>query len=335
MKESEIRSKDIHQGIIELSKEDVESLILSHKDELIDVDCPGCGKNNSVFQFNKFGMGYRLCQDCNTLFLSPRPSEIFLEKIYPKMKSVKYWESEFYRQTAEPRREKIYRPRAKKVIDICRRFDIAEGKIILDVGCGYGIFLDELRKFNFFSDYLGLEPASELASISRERGIDVIDEPVQRVKMKDFFKPPSVITCFEVLEHAPDTAIFLNSMANLLPRGGLLILTAPTVSGLDIQLLWENSKTIYPPHHINLLSVEGLEALIKRTNSYEILEVFTPGKLDVDILRNELMDGKVKTMGRFFDYVFWRNNEELFSQLQDFCSSNNLSSHLMAILKKK
>ncbi len=334
MKEEEIRPKNLHDTIIELSRQDVERLILPEKNKLEEIACPGCGSKNSTFQFKKFGLDYVLCQDCYSLYLSPRPKESFLNQIYPKMKSVQYWEAHFYKETAEPRREKIYVPRAKKVVDLINQYKVPDKEVLIDIGSGFGIFLEELRKVSDFKKLIATEPTLSLAKVCESKGLDVIKKLGRDLSLSDISKKASVITCFEVLEHIVDPLKFLTVLSKILKPGGLLILTAPSVSGIDVQLLWEKSKTVYPPHHINLLSVEGVKELIGRVNGLELLDISTPGALDVDIIRNAKREGVIENLGKFFDYLFSREDENLFENLQQFCQKHDLSSHLMVVIKK-
>ena len=55
--------------------------------------------------------------------------------------------------------------------------------------------------------------------------------------------------------------------------------------GLDIRLLWENSKSVVPPHHLNFFNPSSLKRLAEATG-FECLQVSTPGELDIDIIYN-------------------------------------------------
>jgi len=113
----------------------------------------------------------------------------------------------------------------------------------------------------------------------------------------------------------------------------LMILTTLTVSGLDLQVLWNNSKSISPPHHINFLSVEGLKILITRCGLEEI-EISTPGKLDIDIICNAMKEMPDLKVPRFIEYIAKNRGSETFEQLQVFLQNNKLSSHARVVARK-
>jgi len=336
MKEREIRPKNLHETILELSKKDTEELILPKKDQFEVVPCPACNSEKRDFAFKKFGMDYVQCQECRTLYLCPRLPEKIMEELYSQMESVKYWETNFYKETAEVRREKMFAPRAKQVVKLAEKYGTDNVKsCIMDVGCGYGVFLDEIRKHDFFKDIIGVEPVHDLAKVTQQKDIEVMEKWITPETVSSIEKKASVLTCFEVLEHVYDPAVFLKTFSELLMPGGLFILSFPSASGFDVQLMWEKANAAYPPHHINSLSVEGVKKLVDRIDEFSIAEIVTPGKLDVDIVKTALTEKKLKSAGRFFDYIYWRNDQKLLDDFQEFLREHLLSSHLFLVLKKK
>ena len=336
MKEREIRPRNLHQTILKLSKQDTARFILPRKRELKRIACPACGTKEHDGGFKKFGMEYAVCRGCKSIYLSPRPTEKHLSKVYNRMKSVKFWETGFYKETAEARREKIFTPRAAKVVETARKWlgSRKSSPTLMDVGSGYGIFLEEARKIGYFKDIVGIEPTSTLAKVCRQRGFEVLEQWITDRNVKDIERQADVLTCFEVLEHIHDPLKFVKTFTQLLAPGGIFILSFPSASGLDVQLLGEKSNTVYPPHHINILTVEGVRMLAERAG-LRVAEITTPGKLDVDIVKNALQEGGIEKTDGFFKYIFWRNDEKLLADLQKFCSDNLLSSHLFLVLRKK
>ena len=63
---------------------------------------------------------------------------------------------------------------------------------------------------------------------------------------------------------------------------------------------------------------------------FQTLEITTPGKLDIDILKNNknILDNLL------FKYIFKTSDEKYLKNLQNFISKFNLSSHMMIVCKK-
>ena len=70
-----------------------------------------------------------------------------------------------------------------------------------------------------------------------------------------------------------------------LQSGDLFIFTTLSGTGVDIQALWQDSKSVMPPHHLNFLNPISVDVLLARLG-FESLSITTPGKLDIDILAN-------------------------------------------------
>ena len=93
-----------------------------------------------------------------------------VKEFYSNSESTDYWIDKFFKPVIEARRDNIYNPRAKYV-----RTQITEleGKLIGDMGAGFGIFLEELRKNELKANYVAIEPSIEMASICEKKGFRV------------------------------------------------------------------------------------------------------------------------------------------------------------------
>jgi len=98
-----------------------------------------------------------------------------------------------------------------------------DGKRIIDVGCGGGIFSEALNKRG--ATVTGIDLSEETISIARlhllESGHDVDYQCISAEKMAQ--KKPSgydMVTCLELLEHVPDPASTVAACAALVAPGG-------------------------------------------------------------------------------------------------------------------
>ena len=119
----------------------------------------------------------------------------------------------------------------------------------------------------------------------------------------------------------------------MLIKNGLLFLTTSTISGFDLQLLWDKSKNIFPIDHMNLFPIEGITKLIN-DNEFKIIELSTPGQLDIEIVKNAIKQNKNIDVPRFISYFIENRDENDHRAFQDFLQMSRLSSHLRIVAQK-
>lgn len=334
MKEYEIRPKVIFDEYLAISKADI-PIFFGNSAHFERVPCPACGEPRQVSEFVKHGFEYVSCPRCDTLYVSPRPTGEMINRFYRESDSSRYWAEKFFPLTAAARMEAIFRPRAQMISSLVDRFGAPRPMILVDVGAGIGLFLDAAKEIGVFDEVVGIEPGQGLAEVCRQRGHRVIEAPVESLRAEDV--RASIVTSFEVFEHLSDPKAFLESKARLLVPGGLLIFTTLTVSGFDLQVLWKQSKSISPPHHINFASVQGFGELVRRCG-LELVDVSTPGKLDLDIVRNMLVEDANIAVPRFVRTLLQAAASETEGSLSDdfqhFLQAHRLSSHACIVARK-
>jgi len=325
MKQEDIRKRDVFNRYLDLVQED--SIRLFHdRAAFTKIDCPACGNTESESQFDKMGFCYVQCGICETLFVNPRPAYQDLMKIYVDSPSTKFWVNDFFLPMAEVRREKIFKPRAEFITVSFP--EIRSGRTA-DIGAGFGLFLEELKKLWPESDIVAIEPSVDMAKICRGKGLKVLEATLEDVDPEERF---DLMTAFELFEHLHDPLPFVEKIYSLLKPGGYLFLTALNGLGFDIQTLWERAKSVFPPQHLNFFNPCSMETLLVR-KGFEIVEIATPGQLDWDIVegayRHEEMDP-----GRFFKTVSRYGTDDAKQDLQQWIRANNFSSHMRVIAKK-
>ncbi len=328
MKEADIRPLDLFNDYLTLARRDAESLAHA-SGQFTAVPCPGCGSAQQTPAFEKLGFSYVSCAACDSLYVSPRPSADQLAVFYREGASVKFWSTDFFRQTAESRRRNLFAPRAQLVQEFVGRH-AERASSFVDIGSGYGVFLEEIQRLDRFSTVLGIEPGPTLAAVCRQRGFRVIEKPLEAVTPDEC--QVDVATAFEVVEHPFDPLQFVTAACQVLRPGGLLVLTTLTISGFDLQVLWDRSKSIHPPHHLNLLSIHGLQRLMERAG-LELVELSTPGRLDVDIVANMVQENPTIPMPRFVRSLV-QANDATRQAFQSFLSQHRLSSHVRVVARR-
>lgn len=326
MKEEEIRQRSAFNRYLELVAEDVQA-IFADRSNFIEIDCPACGNENCQPQFEKLGFAYVLCADCGTLFVNPRPPAQLLMDFYTQSHSASFFVHGFFQPVAEARREKIFRPRAEYVRDM---FPEKSNGVVGDIGAGFGLFLEELAKFWPFARLVAIEPSLEMVSICKDKGLEVI--PCALEELQGWDSQFDLLTSFELFEHLFNPGEFIRKVWQLLRPGGYLFLTTLNGEGFDIQILWEKSKSVAPPHHLNFFNPRSITMLLQ-SNDFIVDKVDTPGKLDWDIVEGMYREEGVDA-GRFWRLVAEQAELATKSSLQDWISSSGFSSHMRIVASK-
>jgi len=328
-RESDIRPEQFKEEEARLFAEDLAGL-LENRDTFVDVACPACAGDDCEFAFEKFGVDFVRCSACDTMYVNPRPTPEMLDHYYSTSRYYKFWNDFVFPASEETRREKIFRPRVKRIVEICRRLGVGK-KNFLDVGAGFGTFCEELQHQEIFENVLALEPTPSLAETCRLRGIETIQEPIER--MTPDHCQVDVIASFEVIEHLFSPAQFISQCFSLLYPGGLLILTCPNAKGFDIRLLNEVSDSV-EPEHLNYFHPQSLSNLVEKTG-FLVEEVSTPGKLDAEIVRKKHLDGLFSLEKYpFLHQILTDEWDRTGLRFQNFIADSGLSSHMWLVARK-
>jgi len=205
------------------------------------------------------------CRNCRLIRLYPQPSPRELHEYYPP----DYW---FIPQaSAADRLEQWYRRFVMRdhlhFVERALKESDEEG-IVLDVGCGGGLFLQMLAERRNVK-VAGLDFSLDAANAAwRRAGVPAICATLSRAPIA----PGScaAVTMFHVLEHLYDPASYLDAAHQLLRPDGRLILQVPNAACWQFLLLGERWNGIDVPRHLidfrlsdidNLLSHCGFEVL--------------------------------------------------------------------------
>lgn len=245
---------------------------------MIDIICAICGKKQQtevlynptlkekkvssyIYSARRFPdrLHYRIlkCNKCGLIFSSPifNPSQI--AKLY-KDSSCGYGEQIPFL--------------AKTYLELFERIkcDLPENPKVLEVGCGNGFFLKELKRWGI-NNLHGVEPSRKMVSLAGnylKRRIKV------SIFKKGLFPENSfdIILCFHTLDHLTDPNEFIQESLSLLKKGGVVLVVVHDTEGLSVKLFKESSP-IFDIEHIYLFNKKTLADIFNR-QGLEVIKVF-------------------------------------------------------------
>jgi SAM-dependent methyltransferase len=124
---------------------------------------------------------------------------------------------------------------------------------LLDIGCGAGGLLVAARKNGW-----------------NAQGLDVAEQATEHVRKLGF-------------EHLSEPRLLVQEVARLLRPGGLFWTTTPHARGLSARVLGLKWRCIWPPEHLQLFSVAGMQALLREVGFRQI-RFQTTGGNPIEIL---------------------------------------------------
>lgn len=131
---------------------------------------------------------------------------------------------------------------------------------LLDVGCGNGSFLDQMRSLGW--DVAGVEPDGEAVSVACEMyGLDVFWGSLEEADFPDGYF--DAITVNHVIEHVPDPIGLLRECRRVLKPEGKLVVTTPNINSLGRRTFDEAWLHWDPPRHLHLFSSQTLRACVE------------------------------------------------------------------------
>ncbi len=219
------------------------------------------------------GFPHVTCTACGTLFVSPLPSAEVVQATYLRPDYHPSSDDTFARMASEGH------ARARAVAELLER--PVMGARVVEVGCGYGYFLDAAREQGMVT--VGVDPAQS-AKRARERGHEV------HASWLEDFRPGAmfdVLALFEVLEHLPEPFAALLHMREWLAPGAVLALSTPSYSGAPARVLGRKFPLVTPPDHLELFTKRGLAALLDRAG-FEPVRWTSFSNLDGDAIARGL-----------------------------------------------
>lgn len=328
LRESEIRPVALMEDKRDKLRLDREFL-LNRQDRFVDVECPACGSPSSAVWDHKEGFRFVQCEDCSTIYMSPRPDQALILEFYRQSLNYAEWNRTIFPATEKARMEKIIRPRARRLVDASQRLGLSGGTV-LEIGAAYGTFGLAVEELGFFDRYIAVEPTADLAQTCRDRGFETHECPVEELELGA--DRVDVVAAFEVIEHLFDPQRFIEAAIRCLKPDGLLVLSCPNSDALG-PLTLKAKDPSFNHEHLNYFTPSSLSGALARYG-LTIEETETPGLLDVELLGTALKRAGEGGELEFWRRLFERATEDDLDRLQNLVASAGLSSHMWIVARK-
>ncbi len=211
---------------------------MSKHQHQIHRSCPVCGGSEFSPHWQKSDLRIVRCVDCGMVYANPAPAGMASGEFYDTEGADYYLspaklESD-YADVRFAREMKLFR-------EFCTR------GAVLDVGCGSGAFLFQLKK-RWPDDHeaLGTDVSGAPLDYAESRGV-----PVARGNfLEQHFggRQFEAITFWAVAEHLAEPKRFLEKAHSLLKPDGFCFVLVPNLKSLAVRLLGAKYRYVYPQH---------------------------------------------------------------------------------------
>ncbi|MCS6973035.1 MAG: class I SAM-dependent methyltransferase [Cyclobacteriaceae bacterium] len=255
--------------------------------------CPACGNSffsdylsTRDFALTNQEFQLKICETCGTLATTPQPDEVSINRYYQFDHYISHTnQSKNKLISAIYKTVRTYALKQKRKV-IEKRCS-STPKSILDIGCGTGLFLNEMKNAGW--QIAGIEPAL----IARKQAEKLLNSTIYSAVDELAKKTFSVITFWHVLEHLHQPDKTLTYCYQLLRPGGLLVVALPNYLSYDAahyKSLWAAYDV---PRHLWHFNRGGMQILLSRLG-YSLKEVrpMTFDSFYVSLLSEQYRDGQ-------------------------------------------
>lgn len=133
---------------------------------------------------------------------------------------------------------------------------IFRNKVVADIGCGCGAFLDYVS--GVAREVVAVEPSLKYRNIMSRKGFSTYSYADEAKKL--YANKIDVITSFDVIEHVQSPESFIKDVYDLLTAGGKAIIGTPTDAPIMRSLLGKDyeKKLLFSTQHLWILSEKNL-----------------------------------------------------------------------------
>jgi len=233
------------------------------------------------------------CTACATLVLDPRPADAEIAGLYPP--DYVSYRFDHLNPVMRLGRDLVQRGKTSVIARLA-----PEGGTVVDVGCGSGALLRQIRaRYGSRFRLIGWDyPGPHLERLAESR-VEVIAAPLEPEHVP---AGADLFVLNQVLEHVPHPDRLLTMLATALAPGGHVAIETPDTDGLDAR--WFAGRYwggYHVPRHMVLFNQRNLRTLIERSG----LEVVESAHLAspafwVQSMRNRILESRAPWLAPLF-----------------------------------
>ncbi len=221
--------------------------------ELETTVCPMCGSNRTTCSpYVKPPFQVVRCTACNLWYLNPRLAADVAAAYY---ESDEYFSSGDVGYGDYAAQESSLRTGFRALLARLERLRVTGGRL-LEVGCGYGYFLDESRKY--FDERIGIEPSPAAAHAAGKLTGAIVLTSIDELPTEKTF---DFVFASHVIEHIYKPVSFTKQLIAHLRPDGVIVYTTPDMNSFWRKLMGQRWPSFKYPEHVSFFDSDTLPRL--------------------------------------------------------------------------
>jgi len=253
--------------------------------------CQVCDLDETSVYCIKDGFVHLKCKNCGFIYISPRMNVEATHNFYNSEVNEIYNETKFHGDSESVSLDDLLNIKNYEIVR--HHYPLPQGKKLLEIGPGRGVFLKNAKKEGF--EVHAIELNSKLITQLESFCEKVYSEDILNLDLdEDYF---DVIYFRDVMEHIPDVVPFLMKVKSVLKPGGLLLIDTHNIDSLINRLTKEYHTVIFGFEHPVHWSAKTLK-LVCEKNGFTHLNTFYS---DIDLSLHNFINYRTNLS---FTYIF-------------------------------